>query len=120
MEKKCPIESTLSIINGKWKLLILKEISQGPVRYNRLRSSISGISTKVLTQQLREMEEDGLIIRSVFPAVPPHVEYSLDKMGISIFSVFTEMRRWGMEDDKVHSTRCSLCYSCMPYHGDIG
>ena len=110
----CPVESTLSLINGKWKLLILKQLTQGPVRYGALGRSIPSISSKVLTQQLREMEKDGLIIRTVFPEVPPRVEYSLDKMGVSIFSVFVEMRRWGLEEDFVHNAKCNYCSNCQP------
>ena len=74
MNGRCPIETTVSLINGKWKLLILKELSQGPVRYGRLGAQIPAVSAKVLTQQLREMEEDGLIVRTVFAEVPPRVE----------------------------------------------
>ncbi|MDV0447586.1 hypothetical protein MsAg5_14930 [Methanosarcinaceae archaeon Ag5] len=116
MENRCPVETTLSLINGKWKLLILKELSQGPVRYNQLKESIPAISTKVLTQQLREMESDGMIIREVFPEIPPHVEYSLSEMGVSIFKIFAEIRRWGLEDDKRNNPKCSDCQSCRPYH----
>ena len=114
MEGKCPIESTLSLIDGKWKLLILKELSQGPVRYGKLGAKILSISAKVLTQQLREMETDGLIVRTVFAEIPPRVEYSLAEMGTSIFNVFKELRRWGLEEDKVHPVRCSFCGNCQP------
>jgi DNA-binding HxlR family transcriptional regulator len=114
MNPKCPIESTLSLINGKWKLLILKALSQGPLRYGALEKRISGVSAKVLTQQLREMEKDGLLIRTIFPEVPPRVEYSLDKMAISIFSVFAAMRNWGLNEDRVHEIECSGCAECQP------
>ncbi len=114
MEEKCPIESTLSLINGKWKQMILKELSQGPVRYGQLGARISSVSSKVLTQQLREMEHDGLIRRKVFPEVPPRVEYSLTEMGASIFTVFKELRRWGLEEDAMHRGKCSFCGQCQP------
>ena len=116
MNPKCPIESTLALINGKWKLLILKVLSQGPVRYGAIKERIPTVSAKVLTQQLREMERDGIITRTVFPEVPPRVEYSLTEMGVSIFTVLGEMRRWGLEEDKVHSIQCSFCYECRPIY----
>ncbi|MDR1271919.1 MAG: helix-turn-helix transcriptional regulator, partial [Clostridiales Family XIII bacterium] len=74
--KRCPIEYTLSLISGKWKILILKELSQGALRYGVIGKRIPEISPKVLISHLREMEEDGLIVREVFPEVPPRVEYS--------------------------------------------
>ena len=117
MGGKCPIETTLSLINGKWKLLILKELSQGAVRYGKLGTAIPAVSAKVLTQQLRELEEDGLIVRTVYAEVPPRVEYSLSDMGTSIFSVFKELRRWGLEDDGLARGECSFCGQCIPVHG---
>ncbi|MDR3264957.1 MAG: helix-turn-helix transcriptional regulator [Synergistaceae bacterium] len=117
MPPKCPIESTLSLINGKWKLLILKSLSRGPLRYGVLEKRIPGVSAKVLTQQLREMEKDGLLIRTIFPEVPPRVEYSLDKMGITIFGVFVAMRNWGLGEDQVHEIECSECAECQPVTG---
>ncbi|MDK2855961.1 MAG: hypothetical protein PWQ86_1174 [Bacillota bacterium] len=116
MNPKCPIESTLGLINGKWKLLILKVLSQGPVRYGAIKERMPEVSAKVLTQQLRELERDGLISRTVFPEVPPRVEYSLTEMGVSIFTVLAEMRRWGLEEDKVHNIKCSFCYECLPIY----
>ena len=89
MNGRCPIETTVSLINGKWKLLILKELSQGPVRYGQLGAQIPAVSAKVLTQQLREMEEDGLIVRTVFAEVPPRVEYSLADMGLGGHAGYT-------------------------------
>lgn len=97
MEKKCPIEFTISLINGKWKVIILKELSQGPVRYGELTRCIPQVSPKVLIQQLRELEADGLVIRTIFPEVPPRVEYSLSEKGISILSIFLALRSWGLE-----------------------
>ncbi|MBP6332920.1 MAG: helix-turn-helix transcriptional regulator [Aminivibrio sp.] len=117
MGGKCPIETTLSLINGKWKLLILKELSRGAVRYGKLGAAIPAVSAKVLTQQLRELEEDGLIVRTVYAEVPPRVEYSLSDMGASIFSVFKELRRWGLEDDGLARGECSFCGQCIPIHG---
>lgn len=118
MENKCPIESTLSVINGKWKILILKELSQGPVRYGQIGNNIPTISAKVLTQQLREMANDGLVVRKVFAEIPPRVEYSLSEMGISLYTVFKELRRWGLSEDKVHSVQCAFCMKCQPVWQD--
>ena len=113
MENKCPIESTLALINGKWKILILKELSQGPVRYGQIGTNIPAVSAKVLTQQLREMVNDGLVVRKVFAEIPPRVEYSLSEMGMSLYTVFKELRRWGLNEDKVHSVQCSFCAKCQ-------
>ena len=115
MSTKCPIEYTLSLINGKWKLLILKELSQGPVRYGALGNRIPDISAKVLTQQLREMEKDGLLVRTIFPEIPPHVEYNLAEKGKSVFTVFVEMRKWGLEHpDDEGEVACMFCSNCNP------
>ncbi len=112
-DKRCPIEATLSLINGKWKLIIMKELSKGPVRYGVLEKALP-VSAKVLTQQLRELEGDGLIVRTVFPEVPPRVEYALADKGVSIYSVFSEMRRWGiMEGDSIDA-KCRGCKNCIP------
>jgi DNA-binding HxlR family transcriptional regulator len=94
----------------------LKAISQGPVRFNQLNARIPAVSTKMLTQQLREMEANGIIIRTIFPEVPPRVEYSLSEMGGSLFSIFTEMRRWGLGEDRVHKPQCSFCKECLPVY----
>lgn len=113
MSKNCPIEYTLSLISGKWKILILKELSRSPVRYSKLRKLIPNISPKVLTQNLREMEQDGLVTRVVFPEVPPRVEYSLSEKGASIFTVFIELRRWGLELPEAEGVSCSCCQKCV-------
>lgn len=108
----CPIQTVFGILGGKWKHRILLELHPGPMRYNQLAASIGTISYKVLTQQLRELEEDGLVCRKVYPEVPPRVEYTLTEMGESIFVVFREMRRWGLECDPVHEPVCSHCWKC--------
>lgn len=117
MEKKCPIEYTLSLISGKWKILIIKELSQGPLRYGALGKCIPEISAKVLIQQLREMEDDGLIVREVFPEVPPRVEYSLSEMGRSMATILVELRRWGLESDSQGIAECKFCEKCRLYIG---
>ena len=108
----CPIQTVFGILGGKWKHRILLELHPGPMRYNQLAASIGTISYKVLTQQLRELEEDGLVCRKVYPEVPPRVEYALTEMGESICVVFREMRRWGLECDPVHEPVCSHCWKC--------
>lgn len=91
-----PVEVTLDLIGGKYKALILWRLSDGQMRFSQLRNAISGITAKMLTQQLREMESQGLIHREVFPVVPPHVEYSLTELGHSLMPVLTTMRDWGI------------------------
>ena len=95
MEYRCPIETTLSLISGKWKVLILKELIKEPVRYGALKKRIPRISSKVLTQQLREMEKDGLILREIFAEVPPRVEYTLTGMGWDLIPLIDHMREYG-------------------------
>ena len=114
MSKKCPIEATLNLINGKWKLLIFKALSQASIRYGALEKAIPTISAKVLTQQLREMEKDGLIIRTIYPEVPPRVEYRLSEKGVSIFAIFVELRRWGLEGNQTEDVECVGCFECQP------
>jgi DNA-binding HxlR family transcriptional regulator len=113
-EKKCPVEYTLARISGKWRIMILKDLSQGPVRYGVLGRSIAGISPKILTQHLREMEEDGLVVRMVYPEVPPRVEYSLGRSGVSVFSMLSTLRDWGLAADKSGRVQCRNCEKCVP------
>ena len=109
---ECPVATTVQLIGSKWKLLIMRNLMMRPWRFNELKKSLEGISQKVLTDSLRSMEEDGLITRTVYPEVPPRVEYALTEMGESIFVVFREMRRWGLECDPVHEPVCSHCWKC--------
>ena len=91
----CPVETTLLIIGEKWKVLILRELITGTKRFGELRKSIPAISQKMLTQQLRSMEEDDLVIRKVYAEVPPRVEYSLTKTGLSLKIILDAMVVWG-------------------------
>ena len=77
----CPVATTVSLIGSKWKLLIMRNLLMRPWRFNELRKSLEGISQKVLTDSLRSMEEDGLVVRTVYAEVPPRVEYSLSELG---------------------------------------
>ena len=93
----CPVESTLDLIGGKYKALILWHLSDGKLRFSQLRNVITGATPKMLTQQLRELEAQELIHREVYPVIPPKVEYSLTILGESLMPVLTAMRDWGVE-----------------------
>ena len=99
MEKKelprCPVEVTLTMISNKWKVLILRDLIEGTKRFGELKKSINGISQKVLTQNLRDMEEDGLVERKVYAEVPPRVEYTLTRTGYSLKIILDSMFEWG-------------------------
>ena len=92
---ECPVATTVQIIGSKRKLLILRNLSARPWRFNELRKDLDGISQKVLTDSLRSMEEDGIVIRTVYPEVPPRVEYSLSELGQSMWPILEAMQEWG-------------------------
>jgi DNA-binding HxlR family transcriptional regulator len=91
----CPVETTLLLIGEKWKVLILRDLIDGTKRFGELKKSIGSISQKVLTQQLRTMEEDGLLERKVYAEVPPRVEYTLTEAGLSLKPILDSMWDWG-------------------------
>ena len=91
----CPVATTVQLIGNKWKLLILRNLLVGTQRFNELRRTIPGISQKVLTENLRSLEEDGIIIRTVYAEVPPRVEYSLSDLGETMRSIIKAMEIWG-------------------------
>ena len=91
----CPVEYTASIISNKWKIIILRDLLTGTKRYNELSRSVVGISAKVLTENLRELEHDGIVKRKVYPVVPPRVEYSLTKKGEDLKPIFDLMKNFG-------------------------
>ena len=93
----CPVEVTLSLIGDKWKILIIRDLLDGTKRFSQLKKSLPGISQKVLTQNLRTMEESGLLHREVFAEVPPRVEYTLTPRGHSIKPVLESLARWGKD-----------------------
>lgn len=93
----CPVATTVSLIGNKWKLLIIRDILNGPQRFGELRRSLEGISQKVLTDSLRSMEEDGILTRTVYPEVPPRVEYSLSPLGETLRPIIQQMELWGNE-----------------------
>jgi DNA-binding HxlR family transcriptional regulator len=92
---ECPVATTVALIGSKWKLLIIRNLLQRPWRFNELKKNLDGISQKVLTDSLRSMEEDGLIIRTAYPEVPPRVEYSLSDLGKSLKPILDSMVEWG-------------------------
>ena len=92
---ECPVATTVSLIGSKWKLLIMRNLLERPWRFNELKKNLVGISQKVLTDSLRSMEEDGIITRTVYPEVPPHVEYALSDLGESMRPILTAMQEWG-------------------------
>ena len=91
----CPVATTVQLIGSKWKLLIIRNLLIRPWRFNELRKDLEGISQKVLTDSLRSMEEDGIITRTVYPEVPPRVEYALSELGKSMRPIIAAMEQWG-------------------------
>ena len=94
---KCPVETTLALIGEKWKILIIRDLRNGTKRFGELKKVCSGISQKVLTTNLRSMEDAGLVTRKVFPQVPPRVEYTLTDVGYSLAPVLNAMASWGTD-----------------------
>ena len=99
----CPVATTVQLIGSKWKLLIMRNLLKRPWRFNELRRGLDGISQKVLTDSLRSMEEDGIITRTVYPEVPPRVEYALSDLGESMRPIIQAMEQWGTEYKKNHA-----------------
>lgn len=97
---ECPVATTVSLIGSKWKLLIMRNLLARPWRFNELQKSLEGVSQKVLTDSLRSMEADGIIVRTVYPEVPPRVEYSLSELGESMRPIIKSMEEWGLDYKK--------------------
>ena len=93
----CPVATTVTLIGNKWKLLIMRNLLNRPWRFNELRRDLDGISQKVLTDSLRQMEADGIITRTVYPEVPPRVEYALSELGESMRPILESMQEWGIQ-----------------------
>ena len=91
----CPVEMTLQLIGNKWKILILRDLLTGTKRFGELKKSVTGITQKVITSNLRDMESSGLLTREVFPEVPPRVEYTLTDTGYSLDPILDSMYSWG-------------------------
>ena len=92
----CPVATTVRLIGSKWKLLILRNLLARPWRFNELKKNLEGISQKVLTDSLCSLEEDGIVTRTVYPEVPPRVEYSLSELGDSMRPIISAMEQWGL------------------------
>ncbi len=100
----CPVEITLCMISDRWKVLIIRDLLDGTKRFGEIKKSIGSITQKVLTANLRSMEESGLITRKVYAQVPPKVEYTLTEKGYSLKPILDEMAKWGLEYEK--SVKC--------------
>ncbi|AUT04856.1 MarR family transcriptional regulator [Streptococcus parauberis] len=100
----CPVETTLSLIGDKWKILILRDLLKGTMRFGQLQKSIGKVSQKVLTSQLRDMEAHGLVHREAFAEIPPRVEYSLTETGLSLEPVIDSMLAWGQNYQEKYLT----------------
>lgn len=96
----CPVATTVQMIGSKWKLLIMRNLLQRPWRFNELKKDLEGISQKVLTYSLRSMEADGIITRTVYPEVPPRVEYAFSELGESMRPIIKSMETWGLDYKK--------------------
>jgi len=94
---RCPVSFTLSLIGGRWKAAIIWKLSEGNLRFSQLREQVGGVSDRILTKQLKEMQEDGLVGRRSYKEVPPRVEYFLTEKGRSLEPVLQAILRWGME-----------------------
>lgn len=96
----CPVELTLATVQGKWKVLILWHLRSATLRYSELKRALPKVTHKMLSQQLRELESDGLIHREVYPVVPPKTEYSLTEEGLTLLPVLSAMQQWGLRYKK--------------------
>jgi DNA-binding HxlR family transcriptional regulator len=94
-QKGCPIERAVSILDGKWTLLIMRELLGGERRFGELRSALHGVSPKTLTDRLRELEHQGVVERTIYPEIPPRVEYKLTRRGEAAWPVIEALRIWG-------------------------
>lgn len=101
----CPVATTVQMIGSKWKLLIMRNLLARPWRFNELKKDLAGISQKVLTDSLRSMENDGIIIRTVYPEVPPRVEYALSELGESMRPIIKSMEQWGLDYKTNYQTK---------------
>ncbi|MFV0380572.1 MAG: winged helix-turn-helix transcriptional regulator [Anaerorhabdus sp.] len=110
LNEKCPVSTTLKIIGGKYKALVLWHCSHETLRFSQIRRLIPEATAKMLTQQLRELEKDKLIIRKVYPVVPPKVEYSISDKGKSLYSILEAMYNWGEQElsDEGLCPKCSM------------
>lgn len=116
----CPVAATLHLIGGKYKALLLWHLSGRVLRFNALRRLVPEATAKMLTQQLRELEQDGLLIRKVYAVVPPKVEYSLTEKGNSLFPILQAMYKWGSTQlqEQGITPECSMTVACTSCCGE--
>lgn len=93
----CPVETTLAVMAGRWKVLIIHQLVDGPKRFNQLQRELGAITHRTLTQQLREMEEDGLVIRTDYSEIPPRVDYTLSPRGMTLEPILIAMEEWAYQ-----------------------
>lgn len=96
-QKGCPIEAAVNILEGKWTLLILRELFTGTKRFGQLRSALSGVSPKTLSERLRILEQQGIVERKIYPEIPPRVEYSLTELGQTLSPIIGSLKDWGTQ-----------------------
>jgi DNA-binding HxlR family transcriptional regulator len=117
-EQKCPVEVILKMVTGKWKIMIFRELVSGKtVRFNQLLREIPNVSAKVLRQQLRELEDDGIIQRKIYEEIPPRVEYSFTESGLGILKAMMQLQKWGYGLPNVDMSKCMDC-KAFPYTDD--
>jgi DNA-binding HxlR family transcriptional regulator len=116
---QCAIEVTLDLIAGKWKALILCHLAVGTSRFGMLKRTFPRITQKMLTQQLREMEKDGLLTRTVYAQVPPKVEYTLTPFGESLLPVIQTMSEWGKNYLEQRGNPAVCCGACFPINASV-
>ena len=95
MPEECAVEAAMEVLGGKWKLVILRHLLDGTKRFSDLQRAMTGVTARMLTRQLRELEADGLLVRTVYPEVPPKVEYSLTETGSSLRAIAEQLEAWG-------------------------
>lgn len=105
----CPVEAALDVIGGKWKPLILWALGDNVLRFNELQKGLPGVNTKMLTKQLRELEQDGVITRTVYPEVPPRVEYAITDFGRTLIPILQALCNWGAEYLGIDEANASQC-----------
>jgi DNA-binding HxlR family transcriptional regulator len=97
-EKSCPVTATMQVLGGKWKVILINAIYHtSPARFGELKRSVKGVTQSMLTQQLRGLEDDGLISRKIYAEIPPRVEYTLTEFGLTLSPIFQSMANWGIE-----------------------
>lgn len=106
---QCPVEAALDVIGGKWKPLILWALGDEVMRFSELQRALPGVNTKMLTRQLRELEEDGIVSRKVYAEVPPRVEYAITDFGRTLIPILEALCAWGAEYLGVGETDAELC-----------